>query len=148
MKQRVIDTARALGLEIEMRSLAVGAGKPDEVCSAIGCSEGQIAQAVAFVADGDPVLVIASGARWIDLAKLCDAFDCAEIRQATPAEVRAATGGSADTLTALDAGLPVAFDRALLDHERIYAQAGDGSTLFEVNPSSLARAVHALVMEI
>src|SRR5204863_515715 len=83
-----------------------------------------------FVMDGEPVVVVASGRHRIDRDKVCLALDCAEGRQATPEEVRAATGFPIGGVPPIGHNLPVIFDTALLDYERIYAAGGDPNTLF------------------
>ncbi len=77
-----------------------------------------------FVADGDPVLCIASGSHRVDPGRLADALDVAEVRQASPDEVRAATGFSVGGVPPFGHDLPVVFDESLLDHERVCAAAG------------------------
>ncbi len=89
------------------------------------------------MADGEPVLVIASGAHRVDEEKLAAVVDVAEVRQAAPEEVRAATGFPVGGVPPLGHGLPVVFDRALLGHERIWAAGGDGNSLFQVDPRPL-----------
>jgi prolyl-tRNA editing enzyme YbaK/EbsC (Cys-tRNA(Pro) deacylase) len=79
---------------------------------------------------------------------LADAFDCAEVRQASPDEVRAATGFSVGGVPPFGHGLPVVFDEMLCDHDVIYAAGGDGNTLFAVDPKSLARAIDARIIAI
>jgi len=95
--------------------------------------------------DGEPVVVVASGRHRIDQDKVCDALDCAEGRQASSDEVRAATGFAIGGVPPVGHGLPVVFDTALLDYEVIYAAGGDGNTLFEVAPRNLAGCMRALV---
>jgi prolyl-tRNA editing enzyme YbaK/EbsC (Cys-tRNA(Pro) deacylase) len=101
-----------------------------------------------FVMDGDPVVVVASGRHRIDGDKVCLALDCAEGRQASPDEVRAATGFPVGGVPPIGHGLPVVFDTALLDYDVIYAAGGDGNTLFKVAPGELAGCVHALVARV
>src|SRR3712207_8708855 len=49
---------------------------------------------------------------------LAEAFDCAEVRQASPDEVRAATGFAVGGVPPFGHDLPVVFDEALCDHDR------------------------------
>jgi prolyl-tRNA editing enzyme YbaK/EbsC (Cys-tRNA(Pro) deacylase) len=119
-----------------------------EAASAVGCIEAQIAKTLVFVADGDPVLVVASGAHRVDPEALCEIFDVAEVRQANPDEVRSATGYSVGGVSPLGCQLPVAFDEDLLEYDRIYVAGGDGNTLFEVEPRTLAEAIGARVARV
>lgn len=145
MRSRVRDAARELGLAIELRTLDDSTATSREAAAAIGCDVSQIAKAIVFVCDGEPVVCIASGAHRIDTDKVCEALDCAEVRPASPAEVRAATGFPVGGVPPFAHGLPVVFDQDLLAHRVIWAAGGDGNTLFEVSPRELAGAVHALV---
>ena len=84
MKDKVIQAARDLGLEVDVRTLDTPTRTVAEAAAAVGCEAPQIAKTLVFVADGDPVLVVASGAHRVDLDMLADVFDVAQIRQATP----------------------------------------------------------------
>ena len=114
----------------------------------MGCELAQIAKSIVFVADGDPVLCVASGAHRIDVRRLCDALDAGEVRQAAPGEVRAATGFPIGGVPPFAHNLPVVFDEELLAHERVWAAGGDGNTLFEVDPRALAEGIGAQVASI
>jgi prolyl-tRNA editing enzyme YbaK/EbsC (Cys-tRNA(Pro) deacylase) len=107
--------------------------------------EAQIAKSLVFIADGEPVLCIASGAHRVDLDRLCEALDCAEARQADADEVRAATGFAVGGVPPFGHGLPVVLDEALLDHESIWAAGGDGHSLFAIDPGRLASCTGAKV---
>ena len=149
MKEKVIRAARELGLDVDVRTLDQPTRTVTEAAGAVGCEEGQIAKTLVFVADGDPVLVVASGAHRVDPEAICEVFDAAECRQASPDEVRVATGYPVGGVSPLGcSGLPIAFDEDLLHHERIYVAGGDGNTLFEVAPRKLADAIKAKVARV
>jgi prolyl-tRNA editing enzyme YbaK/EbsC (Cys-tRNA(Pro) deacylase) len=73
-----------------------------------------------FVADGDPVVCVASG--------------------------RAATGFAIGGVPPFGHDLPVLFDEELLRHERVWAAAGDPHSLFCVDPRELARCIKARIV--
>ena len=113
---------------------------------AVGCQEAEIAKSIVFVADGDPVVCVASGRHRIDVDKLADALDVAEVRQAGADEVRAATGFAIGGVPPFGHDLPVILDEELLMlHERVWAAAGDPHSLFAVDPRELARCTQARV---
>jgi prolyl-tRNA editing enzyme YbaK/EbsC (Cys-tRNA(Pro) deacylase) len=145
MRSKVKEAARDAGLQVELRTLDASTKTVADAAAAVGCEPGQIAKSIVFVMDGEPVVVVASGRHRIDMEKVCDALDCAEGRQASADEVRAATGFPIVGVAPIGHGLPVVFDAALLDYEVIYAAGGDGNTLFEVAPRHLAGCVRALV---
>src|SRR5947209_11203797 len=92
MRSKVKEAARELGLHVELKTLDESTATVAMAAAAIGCEPGQIAKSILFVMDGEPIMVVASGRHRIDQIKVCDALDCAEGRQASPDEVRAATG--------------------------------------------------------
>ena len=145
MRSKVKEAARELGLDVELKTLEESTATVQEAAAAVGCDAGQIAKSILFVVDGEPVVVVASGAHRIDTDKVCDALDCAEVRQASAHEVRAATGFPIGGVPPIGHGLPVVFDTTLLDYDVIYAAGGDPNTLFEVAPRELAGSLHALV---
>jgi prolyl-tRNA editing enzyme YbaK/EbsC (Cys-tRNA(Pro) deacylase) len=145
LRSKVKEAAAEVGLDVELKTLAESTGTVQQAATAIGCEAGQIAKSIVFVMDGEPIVVVASGGHRIDKEKVCDALDCAEGRQATPDEVRAATGFPIGGVPPIGHGLTVVFDTALLDYDVIYAAGGDGNTLFECEPRKLASCVHALV---
>jgi prolyl-tRNA editing enzyme YbaK/EbsC (Cys-tRNA(Pro) deacylase) len=145
MHERVLTAARDLGLQVDMTTFERPTRTVDEAARAVGCDPGQIAKSIVFIADGDPVVVVASGARRIDTSALCDVLDCAECRPATADEVRAATGFSPGGVPPFSHGLPVVMDQALLDEGRVWAAGGDGNTVFEIDARKLAECTHATV---
>ena len=149
MKDKVVRAARELGLEVDVKTLAQPTRTVTEAASAVGCGDAQIAKTLVFVADGDPVLVVASGAHRVDPGALLDIFDVAEVRQASPDEVRVATGYPVGGVSPLGCGaLQVAFDEDLLRFDHIYVAGGDGNTLFKVEPRDLAARIKARVVRV
>jgi prolyl-tRNA editing enzyme YbaK/EbsC (Cys-tRNA(Pro) deacylase) len=148
MKEKVIEAARDLGLEVEVRSFPEPTRTTAQAAEAVGCQEAQIAKSLVFVADGEPVVVVTSGGHRVDVEKLCEAADCAEARQASPEEVRSATGYAIGGVPPLGHELPVYFDESLLEHEKIWAAGGDGNTVFEVEPRALADRIGATVIPV
>ena len=145
MRERVVRAVRERGLDVEVETLTESTRTVEDAARAVGCRPGQIAKSIVFVADGEPVVCVTSGAHRVDAALVCDALDCAEARPATPGEVRAATGFSVGGVPPVGHDLPVVFDRALLDYEEIWAAGGDGHTVFCAGPDKLAACARALV---
>lgn len=145
MREKVIDSARLLGLEVDVERLEASTKTVGDAAAAVGCEEAEIAKSIVFIADGDPILCVASGEHRIDLNKLAEALDVAEVRQAGPDEVRAATGFPVGGVPPFGHGLPVVFDEALLRHERVWAAAGDPHSLFRADPRELVSCTSARV---
>jgi prolyl-tRNA editing enzyme YbaK/EbsC (Cys-tRNA(Pro) deacylase) len=146
MRDRLAECARQLGLQLHVQRLGASTRTVKDAAVAVGCEEAEIAKSIVFVADGDPVVCVASGRHRIDPQKLADALDVAEVRQAAAEEVRAATGFAIGGVPPFGHDLPVLFDESLLQHERVWAAAGDPHSLFAVDPRELARCVEARVV--
>jgi len=146
MRDRLAQCARDLGIEVNVQRLAASTRTVKDAAVAVGCQEAEIAKAIVFVADGDPVLCVASGRHRIDTDKLADALDVAEVRQAAADEVRAATGFAIGGVPPFGHDLPVLFDEALLEHKRVWAAAGDPHSLFCIDPHELVRCVEGRVV--
>ena len=144
----MILNARELGLDVEVQRLDSSARTVADAAAAVGCEAAEIAKSIVFVADGDPVVCIASGAHRIDPGKLADALDVAEVRRASAQEVRAATGFAIGGVPPFGHGLPVVFDEALLRHDRVWAAAGDPHSLFRADPRKLADCTGAKIAEV
>jgi prolyl-tRNA editing enzyme YbaK/EbsC (Cys-tRNA(Pro) deacylase) len=148
MRDRLAECARELGLEVRVQRLNASTRTVKDAAEAVGCEESEIAKAIVFVADGDPVLCVASGRHRIDVDKVADALDVAEVRQAAADEVRAATGYAIGGVPPFGHDLPVLFDESLLEHERVWAAAGDPHSLFCVDPRMLADCIRARVVAV
>jgi prolyl-tRNA editing enzyme YbaK/EbsC (Cys-tRNA(Pro) deacylase) len=148
MRSSLVECARDLGLEVDFQRLQASTRTVKDAAVAVGCEESEIAKAIVFVADGDPVVCIASGRHRIDTDKLADALDVAEVRQAAADEVRASTGFPIGGVPPFGHDLPVLFDESLLEHRRVWAAAGDPHSLFCVDPRKLAECVKARVVAV
>ena len=148
MRDKVIDAARRLGLEVDVRRLDTSTRTVADAARAVGCDEGEIAKSLVFVADGEPVVCIAAGSHRVDTEKLAVALDVAEVRQADAAEVRAATGYAIGGVPPVGHGLKVVFDEELLHHERVWAAAGDSQSLFCADSRELAERSGAQVADV
>ena len=148
MRDKLADRARDLGIALRVQRLESSTRTVKDAAAAVGADESEIAKAIVFIADGDPVLCIASGKHRIDTDKLAEALDVAEVRQADAGEVRAATGFAIGGVPPFGHDLPVIFDEELLRHDRVWAAAGDPHSLFEVDPRELRDCIGARVADV
>jgi prolyl-tRNA editing enzyme YbaK/EbsC (Cys-tRNA(Pro) deacylase) len=148
MRDRLAECARDLGLEVQVQRLEASTRTVKDAAAAVGCDESEIAKSIVFVADGDPVVCVASGRHRIDTDRVADALDVAEVRQAAADEVRAATGFAVGGVPPFGHDLPVLFDETLLEHERVWVAGGDPHSLFAVDPGELVRCVKARVVAV
>ena len=146
MRDRLADCARGLGIQMKVERLETSTRTVADAATAVGCNEAEIAKSIVFVADGDPVVCVASGQHRVDVEKVAEALDVAEVRQAQADEVRAATGFAIGGVPPFGHELPVLFDEELLRHPRVWAAAGDPNSLFCVDPRELAVCIRARVV--
>lgn len=145
MRERLREAARELGLDVELSTLEGSTRTSAEAAAALGCDPHLVAKSIVFVADGDPIVCVAAGTHRIDIDSLCDAVDCAEVRQATPSEVRAAVSFPVGGVPAFGHGLPIVIDEALLEQRLIWAAGGDGHTMCALDPRELVARTGATV---
>ena len=147
---RVRAAALEAGLEIDVRRFPEGTRTAEDAARAIGCSVAQIVKSLVFMADGQPILALVSGANRVDMGHLAVATGAAEVRRASGDEARAAGGyaiggvppfGHAQPLTVL-------VDRDLLPHEVLWAAAGLPDAVFALSPHDLVRASGGRVVEL
>ncbi len=112
-------------LDAHARTAALAAGQ-------LGCEVAAIANSLVFVADDEPVLVMASGAARVDTAVVAVALGAASVGKAAAAQVLAATGQVIGGVA--PAGHPRRL-RALVDedlraHAQVWAAGGTPDTVF------------------
>jgi prolyl-tRNA editing enzyme YbaK/EbsC (Cys-tRNA(Pro) deacylase) len=146
VRDRLAECARELGIRVQVQRLEASTRTVADAAVAVGCQEAEIAKSIVFVADGEPVVCVASGLHRVDTEKVADALDVAEVRQAAAEEVRAATGFAIGGVPPFGHDLPVLFDEELLRHQRVWAAAGDPNSLFEVDPRELASCIRARIV--
>ena len=56
MREKVMDTARTLGLDVTVQRLDGSTRTVTEAAKAVGCREAEIAKSIVFVCDGEPVV--------------------------------------------------------------------------------------------
>jgi prolyl-tRNA editing enzyme YbaK/EbsC (Cys-tRNA(Pro) deacylase) len=148
--QKVLDAARRLGIQIDIRQFDQSTRTAQDAADAIGVSLGQIVKSLVFLADGQPILVLASGPNRTDTAKLAREARAREVQRASAEEVQAATGFVIGGVPPIGhpRPLPVYFDRDLLQYDTVWAAAGTPNTVFAVEPGRLAQASAAVIADV
>src|SRR3982750_3023483 len=93
--QHALDAAGARaadGSPSQVRILPAAVHTAVAAAAALGVDVGQIANSLIFEADGEPLLVLTSGAHRVDTAKVAAGLGIAKLRRATPEFVREHTG--------------------------------------------------------
>jgi prolyl-tRNA editing enzyme YbaK/EbsC (Cys-tRNA(Pro) deacylase) len=141
---RVATVAAALqaaGAEGAPQELPGSTRTAAEAAAALGCPVGAIANSLVFLADGEPLLVMTSGAHRVDTAALAARLGVGRIRRAEPEQVRAATGQPIGGVAPVGhpAPVPTVVDTALQQYERIWAAAGTANSVFPTTFDELVR---------
>ena len=128
-------------LRLEVRRFPEGTKTAPDAARAVGCEVGQIVKSLVFMADGEPLLALTSGANRADTAKLASWTGAREVRRATADEARAATGFAIGGTPPF--GFPgpvrVLMDEDLVGYEEIWAAAGTPSSSVEAVARGLSR---------
>ncbi|MGH9106327.1 MAG: YbaK/EbsC family protein [Acidimicrobiales bacterium] len=128
----VAEALARLAPEAEVRELAESTRTAADAAAALGCPLGAIANSLVFVAGGEPVLIMTSGAHRVDVDFAASAAGLPRLRRATADEVKEATGqpiggvapvGHRSTLRAF-------VDQDLARHEVVWAAAGTPRSVF------------------
>lgn len=139
--QRVQSALTAAGVTAHVLELAQSTRTSTEAAEALGVEVGQIAKSLVFLADGEAVLVVASGADRVDTAALGRELGDRRISRADADAVRAATGYAIGGVSpaGLPDSLPVLVERALERYDTVYAAAGTPHALFPTSYAELLR---------
>jgi prolyl-tRNA editing enzyme YbaK/EbsC (Cys-tRNA(Pro) deacylase) len=131
--------AERYGFEPDVEEFPEGTRTAADAAAAIGCAVGQIASSLVFLADGEPVVVVTSGANRVSEAKLAAAVGADEVSMADAERVRTATGWAIGGVPPFchESSLPVRVDESLLEHEQVWAAAGTPRAVFPIAPGTL-----------
>lgn len=146
---RFLDAAQVLGHSVEVRRFPEGTKTAEDAARAIGCDVGQIVKSLVFVAGGEPVLALTSGANRVDLQRLAGVAGASDARRADPEEARAATGFAVGGTPPFGHRERVRtfIDRDLLGFDEVWAAAGTPDAVFRTTPDELQRTALAEVAD-
>lgn len=138
---RVREALRLLGARGEVRELADSARTAKEAAAALGIEVGQIASSLIFLADGEPVLVIASGSHRVDTVQLAAVLEVNEITKADADIVRRATGFAIGGVAPVGHPEPLrtVVDIALSRYDEVWAAGGHPHYVFPTSYDELLR---------
>ena len=147
---RVRETLSRLGATGEIRHLDDSARTAKEAADALGIEVGQIASSLIFLADGEPVLVIASGGHRVDTDRLSAVLDGATISKANADDVRIATGFAIGGVAPVGHPEPLRtiVDIALSRYEEVWAAGGHPHYVFPTSYDELLRITAGEAAEI
>ena len=138
---RVREALDAVGATGEIRHLDDSARTAKEAAAALGIEVGQIASSLIFLADDEPVLVIASGGHRVDTAKVSTILGGAEIGKANADHVRQATGFAIGGVAPLGFPAPIRtiVDTDLAQFDEVWAAGGHPHYVFPTSFDELVR---------
>jgi prolyl-tRNA editing enzyme YbaK/EbsC (Cys-tRNA(Pro) deacylase) len=118
--------------------------------AALGVEVGQIANSLVFTADGEPLLVMTSGAHRVDTAKVAALLGAARLTKATPDFVREHTGQPIGGVAPLGHPKPLRtlVDTALASYPEIWAAGGIPHAIFPTTYAHLVRLTAGIPAEV
>lgn len=139
-RSRVVHAALVrAGLPGRIVTLPGAATTAPLAAEALGCEVGAIANSLIFLADGEPLLVMASGARRVDTEALARLLGKGEIGRASAEQVRAATGQAIGGVAPVGhpAPVPTVVDTSLRAYDQVWAAGGTPHTVFPMTYAEL-----------
>ena len=118
--------------------------------AALHVEVGQIANSLIFDADGEPLLVLTSGAHRVDTAKVAARLGLTRMTRATPDFVREHTGQAIGGVAPVGHPKPVRtlVDTALERYPVIWAAGGVPRAVFPITYSELIRVTSATAADV
>ena len=146
----VHDALRAAGIAGEIVVLPDAASTAVLAAEALDVEVGAIANSLVFMSDGEPLLVMTSGAHRVDTAALAERLGRAKIQRANPDQVREATGQAIGGVapTGHPAPLTTVVDEDLARYPEIWAAGGTPHTVFPLTYDELVRLTGGTVVKV
>ncbi|MEV6300979.1 YbaK/EbsC family protein [Actinoplanes sp. NPDC051861] len=137
----VRDALESAGATAEIVVLDEAVHTAAAAAAALEIEVGQIANSLIFDADGEPLLVLTSGAHRVDTAKVAASLGVAKLRRATPEFVRLHTGQAIGGVAPVGHPKPV---RTLVDvdleqYPVVWAAGGVPQSVFPITYAELVR---------
>ena len=139
--ERVADFLRKAAVESRVEEFPEGTLTAEDAARAVGCDLAQIVKSLVFTADGDPVMVLASGDHQVDTAAVATALGVEKVKRADADTVRAATGYPIGGVppVAHSSELRLLVDRHLATYDVLWAAAGTPHAVFSTTFDELVR---------
>ena len=137
----VQDALESAGAHGQVRMLPDAVSTAAAAAVALGVEVGQIANSLIFDADGEPLLVLTSGAHRVDTAKVAGLVGAAKVKRANPDFVRQHTGQTIGGVSPLGHPKPVRtlVDTALAAFAEVWAAGGIAHAVFPTTYEELIR---------
>ena len=141
--RRVQEALTAAGLAIAVVETGESARTAEEAAAAVGAPVAAIVKSLVFEREGEPVLLLVSGANRVDAKRL-------GLSRADADRVRDVTGFAIGGIPPLGHAHPIEIlmDEDLLLHDTVWAAAGTPRHVFPVSPHDLRRVAGAVVLRV
>jgi prolyl-tRNA editing enzyme YbaK/EbsC (Cys-tRNA(Pro) deacylase) len=140
----------AAGIEPSIRILDADAKTAVAAAEQLGCDVGAIANSLVFDCDGEPLLVMSSGAHRVDTELLAHALGATAIRKAAPQLIRNATdqviGGVAPT--GHPSRLRSVVDETLAQYPVVWTAAGTADSVMSMTYEQLLVVTEGVAMRV
>lgn len=151
----MLEAAARKGVVVDIVTFPESTHTAAEAAHAVGAELGQIVKSLVFVAPDDegglrPIVVLASGANRVDVARLAAVVGESGLRRATAREASDLTGFVIGGIAPVGHTRPV---RVIMDPDlgrftTVWAAAGTQNAVFEVAPGTLRMLANAIVAPI
>lgn len=148
--ERVVSELERHGITGVVRELPADVPTAAAAAASLGCDVGAIANSLIFNADGDPLLVLTSGAHRVDTARVAELVGATKVRRADPDFVFAATGQRVGGVAPIGHPAPI---RTIVDvwlgrYDQVWAAAGLVHTIYPTTLDELVRVTGGTVAEV
>ncbi len=139
--EHVARELRSVGVEGQVRELPEPAPTAATAAAQLGCEVGAIANSLLFSCDGEPLLILTSGAHRVNTAKVAAELGADKLTRADPDFVYASTGQRIGGVAPVGhpAAIRTLVDTALQGYEVVWAAAGHAHTVFPTSFTELVR---------
>lgn len=139
--RKVQATLQDLGITGRVRELPESAATAASAAQALGIDKAAIGNSLIFEADGQPLLVVISGAHRVDLLKLAALTDSRRVRRADPSFVRLHTGQPIGGVSPVAHPRPIdtLVDVTLSRQRQVWVSAGHPQFVFQTSYDELLR---------
>src|SRR5262245_21068237 len=146
----VQDALESAGATGQIRILPDAVHTAAAAAQALGVEVAQIANSLIFDADGEPLLVLTSGAHRVDTAKVAALIGVAKLGRATPEFVREHTGQPIGGVAPVGHPKPIRtlVDTALAAFDEIWAAGGVPKAVFQTSFPELVRLTAGTAAEV
>jgi Cys-tRNA(Pro) deacylase len=145
-QDRVRAALAELGLPAELTEFEATTHTAQDAANAVGCELGQIVKTLFFLAEGRATMALVAGDRQVDTALLAQLLGVGRkrLKMGSPDEVLQYTGYPVGGVAPVGSLNPcdIVVDESLQRFESIWAAAGNGNTVFQVETSAMVKATN------